>query len=231
MAAKIPASMAFEQCVVLPLCTVTAAHGLFDADKLNLELPTLNATQRDEVVLVWGGSSSVGCGAIQLLRCAGYEVIATASKRNHGLVQSLGASVVDYNSPNVVEELVQALASPSKRFAAVFDCISDPAPGSTIQTIISVLKAVPGAPKKIGIVKPRLPKEMDGFSLHAMFATSNFANENAAKAWKFVPLALEKGLIKPLPAPEVVGQGLESIQKAVDVMRSGVSAKKLVVVL
>lgn len=47
----------------------------------------------------------------------------------------------------------------------------------------------------------------------------------------WLPAALEKGLMKCKPDPEVVGQGLEKIQDAVDVIGAGVSAKKIVVEL
>ena len=41
--------------------------------------------------------------------------------------------------------------------------------------------------------------------------------------------ALANGSFKCKPDPQVVGKGLESIQKAVDLMGQGVSATKLVV--
>lgn len=40
--------------------------------------------------------------------------------------------------------------------------------------------------------------------------------------------ALEKGDLLPKPDPLIVGTGLESIQKGIDLSRKGVSAKKLV---
>jgi len=44
-----------------------------------------------------------------------------------------------------------------------------------------------------------------------------------------MPKALELGQLKCLPPAEVVGQGLESINHGCEVMRKGVSGKKLVV--
>ncbi|MEA9424673.1 hypothetical protein VCX83_22965, partial [Aeromonas caviae] len=41
-----------------------------------------------------GGSSSVGCNAIQLAVASGYRCVATASARNVGLLKELGASEV-----------------------------------------------------------------------------------------------------------------------------------------
>lgn len=45
----------------------------------------------------------------------------------------------------------------------------------------------------------------------------------------FVPGALKSGQLKPAPAPEVVGRGVDSLQAAFDKQKAGVSAKKIVV--
>jgi hypothetical protein len=42
---------------------------------------------------------------------------------------------------------------------------------------------------------------------------------------------LEKGTLKARPDAQVVGHGLESVQEGVDVLKRGVSAKKIVVTL
>ncbi len=44
-----------------------------------------------------------------------------------------------------------------------------------------------------------------------------------------MPKALELGQLKCLPRPEVVGQGLESLNLACELGRKGVSGKKIVV--
>jgi hypothetical protein len=46
---------------------------------------------------------------------------------------------------------------------------------------------------------------------------------------EFLPEALEKGVMQAKPDAEVVGKGLESVQHGVDVLKKGVSAKKIVV--
>ena len=45
----------------------------------------------------------------------------------------------------------------------------------------------------------------------------------------WVPGALTNGSLKCKPGPDIVGQGLEKIQEAVDMMKSGASAQKFVV--
>ena len=58
-----------------------AFQRLFQADQLALELPRLGAPNRDEMVLVWGGSTSVGANASQLARGAGYRGAARNGSR------------------------------------------------------------------------------------------------------------------------------------------------------
>jgi NADPH:quinone reductase-like Zn-dependent oxidoreductase len=82
MAAPIPASMSFEDAAVLPLALSTAACALFEKDCLALGYPSLSPRPTGEVVLVWGGSTSVGSNAIQLAAAAGYEVITTCPPRS-----------------------------------------------------------------------------------------------------------------------------------------------------
>ena len=110
MTARIPSDeISYEQACVLPLGLSTAAAGLFQEDQLHLQLPSLNSTPKNETLLIWGGSSSVGLNAIQLAVNAGYEVITTCSPRNFELVRRLGASTVfDYNSKTVVQDIIKA---------------------------------------------------------------------------------------------------------------------------
>lgn len=102
MVTPIPDDMAFERAAVLPLTLSTAATGMFQRDHLGLRMPSVDAAGRDETVLVWGGSTSVGSNAIQLARCAGYRVVTTASPRNFDYVRSLGAAAaVDYHAASL----------------------------------------------------------------------------------------------------------------------------------
>ena len=65
LSSSIPDDMAYEDAVVLPLSVSTAAAGLYEADKLALPLPTADPKSGAGTILIWGGSSSVGCSGIQ----------------------------------------------------------------------------------------------------------------------------------------------------------------------
>lgn len=100
--------MRLENAAVLPVSISTAATALFV--HLKLPLPSLNPTPTGQRVLIWGGSSSVGCSLIQLAIAAGLEVVTTASTANHDLMRSLGAThVFDHHDSDVSEKLLGVL--------------------------------------------------------------------------------------------------------------------------
>jgi len=113
LVSPIPESLPYENACVIPLGLSTAARGLFVKNHLNLQLPTTSVQQRTDVLLIWGGSTSVGCSA------AGYEVTTKASPQNHSYLKKLSVSLVfDYKSPTVVQDIVKAMKA--KRSVGAF---------------------------------------------------------------------------------------------------------------
>lgn len=129
LTAPIPESISFDEATVLPLALSTAAAGLYQSNHLDLPLPKPDAQKADgqgKVILVYGGSSSVGSAAIQLAVASGVAVVTTCSPANFDLVKSLGASAaVDYRSNSLVEDAVKAIESAGSEFAGVYDAISE----------------------------------------------------------------------------------------------------------
>lgn len=108
--AILPDSIGFAEGCVLPLGLATAAAGLYATGCLELALPSFGAAPKGEVLLIWGGSTSVGSCAIQLAKGAGYEVAATCSAHNLEYCRGLGADLVfDYKKEGVIEEIERAL--------------------------------------------------------------------------------------------------------------------------
>ncbi|KAK3683402.1 chaperonin 10-like protein [Podospora appendiculata] len=258
MAAHIPDSLPYERACVLPLCLSTAACGLFQKDYLALQPPIPALADRKttgEVVLVWGGSTSVGSNAVQLAAAAGYVVIATASPRNFDYLKTLGAThVFDYRAPTVVDDIVAAIG-PSRPVAGALavgnnsteNCIrvlarckaggnrfvaqaSFPWPESTSFSLAGL------AGFALGMawwnVKVAAMTRVQGVKTKFIFGSSLMGNEVSKLLYEdFLPRALEEGTFVPAPEPLVVGTGLESVQHALDVHKKGVSAKKVVVTI
>lgn len=230
MVSPIPDDLTFEQVAVLPLALSTASSGLFQQDQLGLALPTAEAPRRGATVLVWGGSTSVGSNAIQLLHNAGYRVLTTASPKNHDYVRSLGAeAAVDYHSRTAVNELV-ALLHDSPLAGTLAIGAGSLAPAIKIATQVSgsrrIASAQPGPATNIRAAFAR----RRGVTVTSIWGGSLRDNEVGPGIYvDFLPRALATGTYRPAPDATVVGEGLESIPLAIQQLKKGVSAKKLVV--
>lgn len=134
----IPDDISFEDAAVVPLSVTTAVAGLYAEDKLAVPLPTANPQKSGKTILIWGGSSSVGCSTIQLANASGLEVIATSSEHNFSLLKSLGAAAAyDYRNPNVIDSLIEKLKG--KVVVGCFDCIGTP---DTMKACAKILSAL-----------------------------------------------------------------------------------------
>jgi len=256
MVTPIPAAMTYEQASVLPLAVSTAACGLFQADQLGLTLPTEIVRPTGEIVLVWGGSTSVGSNAIQLARAAGYEVITTASPRNHAYVHDLGAmKAFDYKSSTVVRDIVRALqgrtlagalaigagsaaacidiagASRGKKFVAVASppVSFDDAPaggGNRLWLAGKLVRLV------IGYLGMMLRARRRGVRFKFINGSSLLDDGLGRTLWsEYLPRSLASGRHRAVPEPFVAGVGLSAIPEALAMQKKGVSAKKIVVTL
>ncbi|KAG9679954.1 oxidoreductase, partial [Aureobasidium melanogenum] len=227
---KIPDSLSYNEASVLPLGLATAACGLFQDDQLALQYPSLSPKPTGQTILVWSGASSVGVNAIQLGVAAGYEVITTASPRNFELVRGLGASrAFDYNADpaTLLEQLTNAFKG--KTLAGVLHCAGDA--GSSIAICAELFARVEG--NKFFTTTVLLPEDMPANFKHNRVIATTITDNGIGEAIfaDFLTQALSEGKFKPAPQAEVVGTGLESLQKGVDILRKGVSAKKLIVSL
>jgi NADPH:quinone reductase-like Zn-dependent oxidoreductase len=114
-----------QEAVTLPNNFVTVFHAL--TTDLDIETPWPKPSDyvpenSDKPFLVWGGSSSVGQFAIQILRYYGYSnILTTASSKHHSKLFSFGAKqTFDYKSASVVDEILKRAGEEVKW---VLDCI------------------------------------------------------------------------------------------------------------
>ncbi|KQO81424.1 hypothetical protein ASF17_09505 [Frigoribacterium sp. Leaf263] len=267
----IPDDLSFEQAAVLPLGVSTAACALFQERHLGLRLPRSAADaggavsdaggpapREREVVVVWGGSTSVGMNAVQLATAAGYDVVSTASAANAETVKALGAThVYDYRDPEVVDKLVTVIAGRTVAGAVAIGLGSTEAcirllartGGSRLALLSTPVSLAEVADVSTG--RPLVPNALPTFArLGLATARSLLAARQAKVVARFVwgsslrdddlgeqlwggivPRGLADGSLRAVPEALVAGEGLGAIQGAVDRQRAGVSARKLVVLL
>lgn len=247
---QIPSFVSYESAAVIPLGLSTASAGLFQDDLLALQLPTVPPKPTGRTLLVWGGSTSVGCNAVQLAVAAGYEVYTTSSPKNFDYLKKLGASkVFDYKSKSVIKDLIRAFQG--RRAAGALAIGTGGAEGC-----MSVLEKVEGN-KFVSLATFPVSQEEDNGSFLFLRTAVGFVTwtlsykfRGAIKGIKsnyvsvanistngiarsiyvdFLPNALDTGAFIPAPDTIVAGEGLESIQTAFEVQQKGVSAKKVVV--
>jgi NADPH:quinone reductase-like Zn-dependent oxidoreductase len=250
----IPDRVSFESAAVIPLALLTSIAGLFESDQLAMEFPTSPPRPATgQAVIIWGGSTSVGCNAIQLAVSAGYEVYTTSSPKNFELMKRLGAKqVFDYKSPSVASEMVATIGTvPLAGALAVGDggaeqcmtilsqapnvtkkhvalatfpvSVEEPKPFGTLRTIAGVLGWLM-VYKMRGIIS--------GIGSAFVMSPEVVRSETGRHIFEdFVGKALREGTFVPAPDPQIVGEGhgLAAVQEGIDQQRKGVSAKKIVV--
>ena len=124
----------------------------------------------------------------------------------------------------MVDDVVAAVKKHGGTFAGVYDAISEKVSYNHTVPIVeklgggSLTRVLQGGPES-------LPSSVKSGAVFGI-------NENTHVLWReFMTPALEKGVLKCLPEPLVIGKGLESVQKGLDENKKGVSAKKVVIEL
>jgi NADPH:quinone reductase-like Zn-dependent oxidoreductase len=96
--AHAPKSLPLVEVGGLPIVGLTAHETILD----------VLAVTEDDVVLITAAAGGVGHLAVQLAALRGAEVVATASRRNHEFVASLGArTVIDYDALDDVAKAIR----------------------------------------------------------------------------------------------------------------------------
>lgn len=127
---QIPPGFTPQEAVTLPNNVVTIFHAATADLSLSLQWPLPSPPSPPEAespILIWGGASSCGQYALQILSHWGYRnLLATASPQHHSYLRSLGAKhVFDYRDPDIVGRIVKAVESPSSgpSIPYILDCI------------------------------------------------------------------------------------------------------------
>lgn len=95
--APIPKNINFEEAAPIAFGALSAYHFINEKN-----------INKGDKVLIYGASGSVGTYAVQLAKYYGADVTAVCSKKNHELVQSIGADhVIDYKTTDFTKQKKQ----------------------------------------------------------------------------------------------------------------------------
>jgi NADPH:quinone reductase-like Zn-dependent oxidoreductase len=109
--ARKPANMSMREAAAVPLIFITAWEGLVDRVHVGA----------GDSVLVHGGAGGVGHMAIQIARALGAKVFATGSGGQKEVIESFGATAIDYTNTTVDQYVEQHSAGLG--FDAVYDTV------------------------------------------------------------------------------------------------------------
>ncbi|KAJ4360551.1 uncharacterized protein N0V89_001116 [Didymosphaeria variabile] len=235
MVSLIPEKVAFTDAVVLPLGLATASGALFSTEYLGIDPPRaaepIPTENKKKLVLIWGGASSVGSCAIQLCAAAGLTVLTTVSPKNTNYAKDLGAAeAFDYNDSAVVKNLEEAALG--KEIIGAYDAISSEA---SLAACVDFLHAVGGGKLSLTLTNTKLPDLPEGVTVVAGRPPLQ-GPDGGEPIWRqvykdFLGAGLQNGKLKAKPDAFVLKGGLGRLQEGLDLVRTGVSAKKIVVEL
>ena len=224
-------SLSFEQGASMPLAVLTA---LTAYTTVGIPLTTKHKPEDKQAILVWGAASSVGTFAVQTAKSLGFTVYATASATNHAYIKSLGADhVFDYKEDDVVAKIIAAVKQDGVKLQTAHVVVN-----GGLEPTLEVLKATKNdSVPAVVSHSPMLPEghsTLSNTEIKFNFPSTDQKVRDAHIADSFqgwLAKGLQAGTVVPSPPVEVVGKGLESVNKALDTVRAGVSCKKVVISL
>jgi NADPH:quinone reductase len=119
-----PANLSLREAAALPLAFITAHAGIVDRARV----------QAGQTVLVQGGAGGVGHVSVQLARALGAHVFATASRKDHAYIESLGATPIDYKTTRVEHYVAEHTQG------AGFDVVVDTAGGASLDASFAAVR-------------------------------------------------------------------------------------------
>ncbi|KIW98618.1 uncharacterized protein Z519_00279 [Cladophialophora bantiana CBS 173.52] len=230
---RIPHNVTMQQAVTVPNNFVTAWHTFTKDFAFELPWPKPEGyipQERGGWILIWGGSSSVGQYALQILKWYGYtNIIATASKTHHKKLYGYGATkCFDYRDPGVEKEIV-AFTDSNGGLHFILDCI-----GSLNGSVVPISRIVKSkSSTKVAILLPIIVKdaaegvqpiyEMDvekatqwPEGVHVVGVRTHFYLDNKFLAEhlqsEIMPECLAQGIIEP--NEQVIVEGKTMLQRA-----------------
>lgn len=227
---ELPENLSFEEGAIMPLAVLTALSGY---TTIGLSLDTHFTPTDAQAILIWGASSSVGSFAVQSAARMGFTVYATAGANNLDYVEKLGAhAVFDYKDANVVRSIAQQAHDDNVHLNTAHVIVND-----SLQQTLDVLALTKGDALARVAHAPLIPENAPSLENVEIKFTHPPAEEDARNrhirqcyhGW--LKDGLESGQVIPSPRIHTIAGGLIKVNEALDALRAGVSATKVVVTL
>ena len=211
------------------VCYLTAAATI--SVGLRVPLPHLDSTGSSSLksILVLGGSSNVGAGAIQLLRLAlpSATILTTSSAEHHAHLISLGATKCFDRSAQEDPSSIKAATPGDSGVDAILDAVAAAAAQPTVFTTLS-----PQGPKIY--TQPLTGQNVEvpeGVVSTVVFAQDIFGAKGGMNAMPGLLDLVQSGKYKLPVKVDVLGKGFKTIDQGLDKLMKGVSGTKYVVAL
>lgn len=136
----------------------------------------------------------------------------------------------DYSSPTVKQDLLAAFKGKTTAGAVANGALLEGGP-FIVETCAEVVRSCPGKKLVAMTMVPLWGPSFEG--VQCKFTEPLRGDKDLASAvfHNYLPQALTAGSFRAMPRADVVGKGLESCQGAMDLLKKGVSAKKIVALL
>jgi NADPH:quinone reductase len=123
-----PANLSMREAAALPLVFITAWEGLVDRAQV----------QAGQTVLIHAGAGGVGHVAVQIAHSLGAKVFATVSVEKRKIVESYGATAIDYRTTTVGQYVAEHTGGEG------FDVVYDTVGGTTLDDSFLAAKTYSG---------------------------------------------------------------------------------------
>ncbi|KAI8908671.1 GroES-like protein [Powellomyces hirtus] len=237
---------AASDAAAVPEGFVTAWHSFTNDLGLNLSTDPAGPStpERPDIpILVWGGGTSVGHYAIQVLKWAKYtNILTTASPKHHDRLRKFGAThVFDYNSPQLATDVAKATGNTSPEL--VLDCVGDESgsltpisrlvrPGATVAFLLPVRAGGYGSTSEVAMeTSVSFPEGVTVRGVRTFLYDKDPGPVHDCLQPEVMPRLLMEGHIVPTKIRIIEGKTPASrMNKALEELRKGsVSGEKLVV--
>ncbi|KAJ5241040.1 Dehydrogenase orsE [Penicillium citrinum] len=214
----LPESYSFIEGACFPLAVITAWNGWIWAG-----LEPTSATS---------SGTSTGTSSTGTAKLMGFTIYATASQRHHEYILGLGAKrVFDYKDVNVLDQIVSAARDEGVTIRIGYHAIGDQ------QLAVDTLDALRGSDHAKVAIAPildpglKVPDSIESAFVYAPLDPDELRKRVRLIFVEWLESKLAAKEVAPSPYAKVVKGGLESVNGALDELKSGVSCMKVVVEL